>query len=274
MNNIFKKIKTSLLNKKIFYFLTILILILLSLNSCSKNSKEDNPFKIVENNLERSIIELNLRIHIMSDIIMIHPSGLNMPSWISNEDVSEIILPEINSIWEQADIKWKIESVVKEDVVKSELYEESIAFISSTKRDSQGRSNPERLPHLFSLMQPSYMSNDNELEKNLFHIYIFPFIGNTSQGNAMRDFNFHSVVGTWTNKHNGGGIPEKTLLKESQNLFIRGSLSRTISHEIGHVLGLNHNECNSKCLMGGGSNGYSLTKAQINTARLSALDRF
>ena len=90
----------------------------------------------------------------------------------------------------------------------------------------------------------------------------------------MRDFNFHSVVGTWTNKHNGGGIPEKTLLKESQNSFIRGSLSRTISHEIGHVLGLNHNECNSKCLMGGGSNGYSLTTAQINTARLSALDRF
>ena len=73
MNNIFKKMKTSLSNKKIFYFLTILILILLSFNSCSENSKEDNPFKIVENNLERSIIELNLRIHIMSDIIMIHP---------------------------------------------------------------------------------------------------------------------------------------------------------------------------------------------------------
>ena len=73
MNNIFKKMKTSLSNKKIFYFLTILILILLSFNSCLENSKEDNPFKIVENNLERSIIELNLRIHIMSDIIMIHP---------------------------------------------------------------------------------------------------------------------------------------------------------------------------------------------------------
>ena len=123
----------------------LLTLISILIFGCSKELSKNDTINI-ENDKERLILKLNLRIHIMSDIIMIHPSGLNMPSWISNEDVSEIILPEINSIWEQADIKWKIESIVQEDVVKSELYEESIAFISNTKRDLQGRSNPKRLP--------------------------------------------------------------------------------------------------------------------------------
>ena len=249
-----------------------LVLVLCLLFSC-ENAKDVNPVIIIDDKPERSVIELNLRIHIMQDISMSHSSGVIMGSWVTSNDVMEIIVPEINTIWEQADIKWIIESIVEEDVVKGDNYEESIIFIASTKRDSEGHSDPARLPHLFSLMQPEYMSTADELGENLFHIYLFPFIGNTSQGNAMSNFNYHSVVGTWTNKHNGGGLPEKTLLTEDHSSFDRGSLSRTISHEIGHVLDLNHNECNSDCLMGGGSSGYSLTEGQITHARLAALDR-
>jgi len=35
----------------------------------------------------------------------------------------------------------------------------------------------------------------------------------------MRSYGFHSVVGSWTNKHNNGGIPEKNLLTEPQCLM-------------------------------------------------------
>ena len=260
--------------RELYSFSHLLILASVFFFSCTDRASDIFPDTVADNDDKgKTIYELNLRIHLMRDITMNHSTGLPMDSWVSVSDVTDTIIVEINAIWQQADIHWLIESIIEEDVVKDDTYEESIAFIANTKRDSEGHSDPARLPHLYSLMQPQYMSTADEIGKNLFHIYLFPFIGNTSQGNAMRDFNFHSVVGTWTNKHNGGGIPEKTLLTENQNLFNRGSLSRTISHEIGHVLNLHHNECNSNCLMGGGSSGYSLTDAQIAAARLAALDR-
>ena len=176
----------------------------------------------------------------------------------------------MNAIWEQAKIKWVIESIVEEDVVKDVSYEHSVYYIAHCVRDEEGHSDPARLPILYSLMQPEYRSQGDEIGKNLFHVYIFPFTGNTSQGNAMKGFDCHSIVGSWSNKHNGGGVPEKTLLTEDHNDFDRGSLSRTASHELGHVLGLRHGECPYNCLMSGGSNGYSLTEAQIAEARLEA----
>ena len=256
-------------------FLIILALFIFTCSSNPTNNNDDEEFQIPKETNETFLpINLNIRIHIMKDIVMQHSTGTSMDSWVTPEDIRETVMPEVNSIWEQANVKWNIESIIEEDVVKTSTYSESVNFLVNTKRNDNGNSDPTRLPHLFSLMQPQYMSKDAELGKNLFHIYLFPFIGNTSQGNAMRGFNFHSVVGTWTNKFNGGGIPEKTLLIENQSSFDRGSLSRTISHEVGHVLNLSHNECSNKCLMGGTiSDGYLLNESQIIKARIEASNR-
>ena len=265
------------LQKSCFFLLCFLLLL-----NCSNNAPSIQPTEDTitidddgdGDDVKFSINELNIRVHIMKDIIMMHSTGTAMNSWITPTDVTETIIPEVNKIWEQAGIVWLIESIIEEDVVKGVSYQESINFIVNTKRDANGSSDPARLPHLFSLMQPQYMSTEEEIGKNLFHIYLFPFIGNTSQGNAMAGFNYHSVVGTWTNKFNGGGIPEKTLLTENQSAFNRGSLSRTISHEIGHVLNLSHNECSYGCLMGGTeSDGYFLTEGQVVKARIEAFNR-
>jgi len=248
------------------------MLILLSVLLFGVNSASDSLASNI-NTGERPVYHLNLRVHLMTDITMTHSSGVNMDSWVTPGDVRDIILPEVNKIWKQADIQWVIESVINEDVVKHDTYDESIVFVASTKRDSKGRSDRKRLPHLYSLMQEKYMSKPDQLGKNLFHIYLFPFIGNTSQGNAMRPFNWHTVVGTWSNKHNRGGVPEKALLIENHDAFKRGSLSRTIAHEIGHVLSLGHKQCKSNCLMGGRPQGYLLTKSQIKRARAAAKKR-
>jgi hypothetical protein len=209
----------------------------------------------------------------MRNITIEHASGVRMDNWVTASDFEEIVLPEVNAIWAQANIHWNIESLIEEPVVKGDTYEESIAFIASTTRDSEGHSNFERLPHIYSLMQPENRSTDEELTKNLFHIYLFPFLGNTSQGNGMRKFNCHTIVGTWTNKHNRGGVPEKRLLTEDHDAMKRGSISRTIAHEVGHVLHLEHNQCQVDCLMGGRSQGYLLTDEQIATARAAAKER-
>lgn len=258
----------------------LLIIIMFLIAGCSGNSTENLSEKIESNDDDETeddspdVFTLNLRVHLMQDIIMPHSTGIDMESWVTPENVTETIIPEVNAIWEQANIVWNIESIIEENVVKGDNYEASIKFIASTERDENGNSDPERLPHLYALMQPEHMSKEEELGENLFHIYLFPFIGNTSQGNAMSGFNYHSVVGTWTNKHNSGGVPEKTLLTENKSSFDRGSLSRTISHEIGHVLELSHNDCNYGCLMGGKySDGYLLDEGQITTSRLEALDR-
>ena len=136
-------------------------------------------------------------------------------------------------------------------------------------------------------MQPENRIKLSEFGQNNFHIYLYPFIGNTSQGNAMRRnrdtgnfLGFHTVIGTWTNKHNRGGIPERFKIVEDWDKWTkikRGSLSRTIAHELGHVLLLGHNQCEGNCLMGPirgkGKQGYKLTNKQIRRARNIAKKR-
>ena len=231
---------------KIFYSIIIVLLLI----GCN----EDNNSLNAEEN-----IKLNIRVHLMESEAWIHPLGSEMNMWVTESDVRQTIIPEINSIWSQAKIEWMVEGIINEPIVEYNGFEEDIEYIINSERDDEGRSDPARLPLLYNLMNPSYLSSEIELEKNLFHIYIFPFIGNTSQGNAMNPYGFHSVVGCWTNKHNRGENPEKTLLTEPQTEFVRGSLARTISHELGHVLGLSHS-CNN-CLMY--SRGYELNVAQI-----------
>ncbi len=216
--------------------------------------EEENTSSDAEEN-----IKLNLRVHLMQSEAWIHPKGSEMNMWITEDDVRDSILPEMNSIWSQAKIEWTIEQIINEPIVEYTGFEEDIEYIINSKRNDQGRSDRARLPLLHKLMDPSNLSSEMELEQNLFHIYIFPFIGNTSQGNSMRPFGYHSVVGCWTNKFNGGENPEKTLLTESQTEFVRGSLARTISHELGHVLGLRHS-CNN-CLMR--NKGYVINAEQI-----------
>ena len=216
-----------------------------------------------------SAIDLNLRFHVMQDDPWIHGSDNAMPSWVSEADIVETLMPEINDIWQQAGIHWSIENIIQESIETYEGYQDDVRYIVDSQRDSEGKSDPERLPRLYNLMQPDNRSSDEELDGNLFHIYIFPFIGNTSQGNAMSSFGWHSVVGSWSNKHNDGGIPEKNLLIEAQQNFVRGSLARTIAHELGHVLSLRH-DC-EECLMY--AQGYDINDMQIQAARDEAVRR-
>ena len=220
---------------------------------------------------QNELITLQLRVHLMHDVEMEHPSGVIMEPWVTEQQFRNTIMPEVNKIWSAAGIEFKIESILKESVIKPIDYDQLLATVINAKRDENGKSDPNRLEPLFKIMDPAHRTP--ELGP-IFHIYLFPFIGNTSQGNSMRRFGYHTVVGTWTNKHNRGGPPKKTLLLEPWDRYSLGSLARTIAHEEGHVLGLGHKQCEVNCLMSGTvSNGYFLTDEQIKTARQTALER-
>ena len=210
----------------------------------------------------------------MKDIRMQHPKGPMMETWVTEEMLRKQVVPEVNQIWASARIRFSIEQVFYEPVTKAPDYEEQLEIIINAKRDSRGKSDPARLKPLFNMMDPDNRSPMGSTHGPLYHIYLFPFIGNTSQGNAMAKYGYHSVVGVWTNKHNRGEAPEPVLLSEPWQRFRRGSLARTIAHELGHVLGLRHKTCEVECLMSGTvSNGYLLTERQIVTARQSAMER-
>ena len=228
----------------------------------------------------------------MRDITM-NVKGVRMSNdHISMNTIENKVMPELNKIWDQANIKWDLIEVYDENVVKKgyknipdgypKSFEKLKLIVEKAKRDRNGKSDPRRLRPLFLFMQPGNRIKPSEFGQNNFHVYLYPFIGNTSQGNAMRkhkdtgnSLGFHTVVGTWTNKHNKGKIPEKFKLVEDWEKWTkikRGSLSRTIAHEIGHVIGLRHNRCEGNCLMGP-KHGYKLTNKQIRRARNIAKKR-
>ena len=169
-------------------------------------------------------LNLKLHVHIMRDIEM-RVKGESMTNdHISKENIANEVLPEVNRIWSQANINWELVGVYNEDVVKKgyrqipagypKNYKKLKNIVEKARRDSSGKSDPRRQIPLFLFMQPGNRIKPSEFGQNNFHVYLYPFIGNTFQGHAMirgdgDSFGFHIVIGTWTNKHNKGGIQER-----------------------------------------------------------------
>ena len=107
-------------------------------------------------------VNLNLRVHLIQGGPWVHRSGTAMAPWVTPADVLDQIIPELNSIWQIAGVVWEVEDVLEEAVVKYDGYLDDITFIVDTERDANGRSDPNRLPLLYNLMQPSTRSAEEE----------------------------------------------------------------------------------------------------------------
>lgn len=211
-------------------------------------------------------IRLPIRFHIVSDMEI--PKGSQiLKTWISEEDIKSLLLPELNRIWKTANISFIVDSIEVNKSLNPPNKKQITGYLANADRDENGKADPERIKLL------SQMINFNQETPKGLNIYFVPYLGETSQGHAKRSFR-RAFVGQWTDKASKGKrAPERFKLVE-KGTFKEGSIARTVAHEIGHLLNLKHpdkaTQTEFKRLMGGKKPGYSLTSKEIKRARKKA----
>lgn len=222
---------------------------------------------------ERGLIQLPIRFQIIKDIELTQ-KGVKMSTWVTAKEVKHIILPEINRIWRPAGIVWALESIVERSANSLANHDEGITAIQNAKRDENGKSDPARAQFI-----KAYCADESG-HAAINNVYLFPYLGQTSQGFAGFGGNY-AYVGVWTDKPSGAKKPpQKSLLRERLPFKI-GSIARTCSHELGHNLMLSHpakdaaspkktSRSKSGRLMGGARHGYELTIEEMLKAREAA----
>jgi len=173
----------------------------------------------------------------------------------------------VNRIWRVADIAFRLDAVGPASTRHPPDRRERIDAIVNARRDADGESDPERIRHLGELIAFA------PAVAGMVDVYLVPYLGEASQGNTKRSLR-RVFVAQWTDKASKGRrAPERFQLAET-GAFTRGSLGRTVAHELGHVLGLRHPDKHADggtgLLMGGRSPGYALTAEDIAKARRRA----
>lgn len=207
-----------------------------------------------------------LRLHVIDNLVM-NKQGVSMQSWISDDALMQTVLAEVNRIWRPANIVFRVAQLTHEPALNPANKNQLIQQIVNAQRDSSGKSDPLRIRSLDSLIdwrQPDAMAID---------VYLVPYLGETSQGNTRIKLK-RIVLAQWTDKYSHAQRPPERCLLVEKGVLKRGSLSRTLAHELGHVLGLKHPQKQRQTqfglLMGGREAGYALTKKHIRKARKQA----
>ena len=246
---------------------TFFIVLSLMLGSVTKLPADDG------NGLE--CLELPVRFHLLSDITM-EKAGVEMGMWVTAEDVTDHIVPEMNRIWEPAGIRWVVESILIEESADIPNKQAVIERIQESDRSTST---------LVSEIQSLFPADSRH--QAIFNVHLLPFIGGTRQGFAATGGGWESgisndggniaYVGVWTDKPSGGRNPPRQFPLTEALPFTIGSIARTCAHEVGHNLRLGHPNTSTQTvfnrLMGGIRDGYDLIEDEINSSRSVAMNR-
>ncbi len=209
------------------------------------------------------VMMLPLCFHIIDGLPM-QKKGVEMVSWVSPENITQTLLPEANRIWLPAGIQFQISCINKINVVDHPRKLELLQQVEQASRDEDGKSDKQRIHALDALI------DKKSHNPSAINIYLVPYLGEASQGNTSRKQR-RIYLGQWTDKASKASMPPLKFSLIEVGEYRQGSLGRTLAHEIGHVLGLQHPDKTSQVefdlLMGGRKEGYTLTTQEIQTAR-------
>lgn len=189
-----------------------------------------------------------------------------MTDWITQDDIHNTVLVEVNAIWRSAGVRFEPVCIRSIRSLQPPQKHRLLEGITNARRDADGKSDPDRIKKLKKLI------DFTDERPDAINIYFVPYLGEKSQGHTKRKKK-RIFIGQWSDKKTNGGPPKKFQLTESLP-FKEGSVSRTLAHELGHVLGLKHPDKKLQrefgLLMGGKRAGYRLTEQDILTARTEA----
>ena len=212
---------------------------------------------------------LPINVYIIDNMDM-NVKGVEMKSWIDSDDVEDVF-EEINTLFfNKVGIEWEINEINIYDAPE----DSQLDYISELTRDTDKYPNTKRMEAYTSLIP------EGKYSKEFNNIYFTTFHGNTRQGNAnanktnrtidVEDDIHFTMIGTYSNKHNNGRKPVKRKLLPEDGV---PSISFTVAHELGHVLGLDHLDTNVDNVMNGPTSSLKYTEEQEKTMKES-LDRF
>lgn len=203
-----------------------------------------------------------IRFHIVSNLSLTQ-KGVRMESWVTKDNIRQTIIPELNHIWEPSGITFEVENTFITPALECNHKHKIIdKIVKTTREDLSG-----------------LVKRHNELidfrkdDARLINIYFVPYMAQTIQGVAIPKIS-RCIIGQYSDKSTRAQQPPIKRLLTEPLPFKKGSISRTIGHEVGHILGLDHPDKASQKifhrLMGGRKHGYRLTEDEVKMARKNA----
>lgn len=215
---------------------------------------------------EAESFRIPIRIHLITDMPMAK-RGVEMTNWLTAEMIEKTVLPEVNRIWSSARIEWTLNGITP-GTTKTQGREGAVTHLLQATRDSEGNADPERVRKLEAIFKAE------DVDRKAVNIYVIPYLGGTSQGVASKGKR-RVIISQWTDKPSQGLRPPQHCLLVEPGEFRQGSFSRTLAHELGHVLGLGHPAKGIgpfHRLMGGTDPGNDLTDEEKAISRNRATE--
>jgi len=244
------------------------------------------------------LLQLPLTVHLVEmEMVRVHerpgaePLKTVMGMPLSVETTAPII-EQVNTIWAPAGIEWVTDpkrgggGIFAEKPAGGRFPEKRLKEIAdivvARDRDSRMRYMELIFPALADPANNETIGDNgrfNEAEPESYHLYLFPYVGQTLQGTAKSPGTF-AVAGVFSDKRpNQKGIPKlrpSVIPSEPgaplaiQDFPKDGALSATIAHELGHSLSLQHADHGMKDNLMKGHVKIRLSPIQIDQARKQA----